>query len=226
MANVCKICTHPQRLEIDRALVSGQSKATIARTFGVSECSLSNHAANHLSRQLVTAYEARSANENLDLMNRIDKMINNAETIFQRNFDEKKDYLALQALNSQKGIIELLAKISAYLHQSRVMELEARKNEENQAINERIKKLPTCELNLLGDIQSKLAGELPLEKRLLPKEFYADEADNLSITLTVPKSKLPEGAEDKIINVRTDGDGGTTTFTPSKVVDGFVNVIG
>ena len=47
--------------------------------------------------------------------------------IFHRNFDEKKDVLALKALAEQRSILELLAKISHTLHQNKITELENEK---------------------------------------------------------------------------------------------------
>ena len=41
MGQDCRICSHNKRLEIDRALVSGKSKASIAKQFGILEASLS-----------------------------------------------------------------------------------------------------------------------------------------------------------------------------------------
>ncbi len=49
MSQVCRVCSDAKRIEVDRALISGRSKASIAREFGVSEASLSYHAEHYLS---------------------------------------------------------------------------------------------------------------------------------------------------------------------------------
>ena len=59
MSQVCGICTSPNRLEVDRALIAGRSLAGIAREFGVSVDCLSRHKAGHLSRQLLKSAEIR-----------------------------------------------------------------------------------------------------------------------------------------------------------------------
>ena len=43
MARPCSICTHPQRAEIDKEIVSGKSFRTIAGGFDVSESALKRH---------------------------------------------------------------------------------------------------------------------------------------------------------------------------------------
>ena len=219
MGMACKICNHPKRLEIDRALVEGGNISKIAKEYGVPYNALYRHSQEHLSRQLVKAYEMRSSSENMDLMNRIDKMIDNAQTIFQRNFDKKKDYLALQALNSQKGIIELLAKISAHLHQSRAMELEASQKEDNYEMKLAIERLPTCELEMLGNLQDKLTGKIKW-KRLLPDRFYKDEEkDYIDVSVSVDKGNDIE--PEKII-VRAPDEGGVVKT--SSIMNNFVDV--
>lgn len=48
MSRSCSICTHSERLEIDRLLLRGDSIAGIARNFAVSEDSLARHRDKHL----------------------------------------------------------------------------------------------------------------------------------------------------------------------------------
>jgi hypothetical protein len=55
----CKICGHKKRLEIDRALLEGQSLRDIAKRTGTTASSLQRHKADHLARSLVKAHEAR-----------------------------------------------------------------------------------------------------------------------------------------------------------------------
>jgi hypothetical protein len=56
----CRVCGYKKRLEIDRALLEGQSLRDIAkRTPGITASSLQRHKAEHLARSLVKAHEAR-----------------------------------------------------------------------------------------------------------------------------------------------------------------------
>jgi len=68
MGQACSICNHERRLEIDRAIVQGQSYNSIARRFGADSNSIAHHSRTHLSRQLVQAYEQKSMAENMDLL--------------------------------------------------------------------------------------------------------------------------------------------------------------
>jgi hypothetical protein len=56
----CRVCGHRKRLEIDRALLEGQSLRGIARrTTGLSASSLQRHKADHLVPSLVKVYQAK-----------------------------------------------------------------------------------------------------------------------------------------------------------------------
>jgi hypothetical protein len=125
MPQACFICNHPDRIAIDRQLVGPRSKASISRQFSVSLDSLNNHETHHLSRQLVQAIAKRELAESMDLLARIDRILERAELIFQRNYDRKRDVTALKALAEQRNTIELLAKIAAYMHEARAEELRA-----------------------------------------------------------------------------------------------------
>src|SRR5215469_191686 len=59
MPMTCKVCGHKKRLEIDRALIEGQSLRDIAKRTGTTASSLQPHKAEHLARDLVKAHEAR-----------------------------------------------------------------------------------------------------------------------------------------------------------------------
>ena len=59
MPMTCKVCGNKKRLEIDRALLEGQSLRDIAKRTGTTASSLQRHKADHLARHLVKAHEAR-----------------------------------------------------------------------------------------------------------------------------------------------------------------------
>jgi len=131
MPNVCTICTHPQRLEIDKKIVSGGSTlAEIAKFYSIqSYHALWNHAQLHISRSLAKAAEKSMMIENNELMDIITRILKRTEDIFVRNYDNKRDLLALKALDSQRNTIQLLSNISAQVHAAKMCEIElARKN--------------------------------------------------------------------------------------------------
>lgn len=51
----CSICTNPQRAEIDKALVAGESLRDIAGRFGTSRTTLGRHKNDHLGEQIERA---------------------------------------------------------------------------------------------------------------------------------------------------------------------------
>src|SRR5262245_19357362 len=57
MARPCTICEHPQRAEIDHALVRGESYRNAAVRFGISAPALFRHRATHLPELLAAARE-------------------------------------------------------------------------------------------------------------------------------------------------------------------------
>ena len=59
MPMTCRVCGHKKRLEIDRALIEGQSLRDIARRTGTTASSLQRHKADHLRPSLVKAYQAK-----------------------------------------------------------------------------------------------------------------------------------------------------------------------
>jgi hypothetical protein len=65
---VCRVCSSPDRAEIDRSLVSGTgSDRTIATRFGLSRQSIARHRVNHLPATLVVEDDARRRDDAADL---------------------------------------------------------------------------------------------------------------------------------------------------------------
>ena len=163
MTQVCAICQHTQRLDIDRAIISCKSKASIAREYSVSESSLSNHGKNHLSRQLVQAFEKRDALESMNLLGSIETLLSRTSAILDKAESKKNYGIALKAIREMRGSYELLSKIAFSLHQARLSELElerVRSGETDMAEQEdnekRLKILTNEELDIYFYILKKL----------------------------------------------------------------------
>ncbi len=167
MTQVCQTCNHPNRLEIDRAICRGVSLSQIARKYGVSRDSVGYHAEHHLSRQLAKAWEKKELAEGMDLLGRIEGILSKAETIFNRNYAKQKDGMALKALAEQRCTIELLAKIAAYMHETRAMELDAsqgnyearRRQEEKEFVSMALDRLNEAEADLWVALLEKIHGQ-------------------------------------------------------------------
>ena len=129
----CTICNHPQRVEIDKALVAGTTYREIAQRFGVSRDALYRHRKNgHIEEQIVKAAKkkeiqqakevqaailAQEAQEVADaqtILDEVSRLKDRALTILDRAETEGTRE-ACMALREVRGIVELLAKISGEL---------------------------------------------------------------------------------------------------------------
>lgn len=153
---------------MERAYLQGKSIASIARDFNVSEESLRHHLQNNLSRQLVKAFEQKELTSSMNLLGEIDQIIAYTKDIFKRNYDKKADVTALKALDSQRSTLELLSRISMYLHQTKLLDLQNSQadsqKEQDEKFSDRLKILTYPELEMLYKIQDKLNRQ---DKRLI-----------------------------------------------------------
>ena len=200
MAMACTICNHDKRIEIDRMIVQGISLAKIAKKYDVPYQSLYNHSQNHLTRQLVTAMAKKELTESMDLLARIEDILSKAKNIFDRNYEKGKDSLALKALSEQRSTIELLAKIAAFLHESRAMELQAnnRDEEKEQEYKKQLVCLSSDELVIFRSILAKMKSGDPDRRIRIPytyigrKERHQDRADYEKEEYVTPEDEIPE----------------------------------
>jgi hypothetical protein len=123
MGQSCKICNDSRRISLDREICAGKDIKNLAKSYNVPYHSLYYHSQHHVTRQLATAMQQKEMTESFDLLHKIDKILSRTEKIFQRNFDKGKDTVALKALRESRGTLELLAKISVFMHQTRADEL-------------------------------------------------------------------------------------------------------
>ena len=91
MAQICKICSHPDRLKIDQAIVSGTSLKEISRRFNVTYDSLYRHAQDHLTRQLTKAWQIKSLHEDNKLIDKIAESTSVFTTDNRENFIKYKN---------------------------------------------------------------------------------------------------------------------------------------
>jgi hypothetical protein len=180
MGNICVCCNHPKRLQIDRDVIQGLSNSVIAKKYGLANPDLvARHAKSHLSKQLVTAWEAKELDESMDLLGSIDKMLRRCERIFKRSYKQEKDLVALKALGEQRQTFQLLSNISFQLHQARLAELEIAQREdgthefqETEQFYEEVAEILTDhELMLLSKLLEKIEtrdSDIDVIKEYLP----------------------------------------------------------
>ncbi len=177
MPDRCDLCKHKDRLEMERAYLQGEAYLKISKTYNVPYHAVRNHMQNHLTRQIVQAYERKRLDESFDILNRIDNILSKTETIFERNYDQKRDGMALKAIGEQRNILELLSKISYALHQEKQLEQDADAQddleEKEQEVNKALDKLNTNEVQMLFHLQMKMQGETT--KTIIHPDWNIDE---------------------------------------------------
>lgn len=211
MPQVCQICNNPNRLAIDREIVAGKSKSAIALKFGVAAHSVSYHAENHLSRQLTQAWSRKSGVEAMGLMADIESLVGKARMIFDRNFEKNTasgDQTALKALDSERGTFELLVKIAALYHETKLLEL---RNDQQQFEEERtaetqemLARLTDGEIELLYYLEMRMSGQ-EIPEHMVPEVFK----EPVKETMPLPRKPLPAPEKpivDEPASVNVSGD--------------------
>ena len=94
----CKICSHPQRAEIEKMLLEGATYEEISKKFGVSTGTISKHFRNHMPRLILDEEELKQLYEKhrvkqIDLTEELLKQIDRLEDLYQKlaKLDEKFD---------------------------------------------------------------------------------------------------------------------------------------
>jgi len=117
----CKICSRPDRAEIDQILAEGRmSNRTLATKCGVSEAAVRRHKENHLPALLAKAEEAKEVARADDLLSQVQNL--QARTLAILQTAEAQDDLrtALAAIREARGNLELLGKLAGQLHDQEV----------------------------------------------------------------------------------------------------------
>jgi len=111
MTRVCTVCAHPQRPEIDKALIAGGSFRGVSRTFSVSEDALFRHRQEHVAVTLAQAQQQEDVRNAIDVYAQL-RAINAATLSVLKEAREARDGdLALKAIDRVQKQIELQAKL-------------------------------------------------------------------------------------------------------------------
>jgi len=118
MARVCTVCAHAERDAIDRALVAGESCASLAARYGtIGRMALARHKAAHLPALLAKAQEAEVAARGDSLLDQLEGLCAEAHRIKDKA-ERAADYrTALSGIRELVRIVELMAKVRGELAQ-------------------------------------------------------------------------------------------------------------
>jgi hypothetical protein len=111
----CTCCILENRAELDAAIVAGESVRSIGRRFGVSPWAVSRHHNRHLSPALAGVQIPAGAEGRASLVDRIEVLIGNAETMFAAAALAGQGAQALAVLKELRSQLELLGKADGSL---------------------------------------------------------------------------------------------------------------
>ena len=125
----CSVCNHPDRNEIDKALVTrSTSYRNISERFGVSVGALSRHKTNHLPRLVQAAEaceEAQAVTSGAALIDELDRLLERALAILEAAEGSGQLRVALQAIREARETIKICADLAVTAElEERVEELE------------------------------------------------------------------------------------------------------
>lgn len=155
MGQVCRICVHPQRLKIDKRLVSGANITAIAREFGLPYHTLARHRKKHLTRQLVKANELKELKNIRNLAKIMDEGLGDVVDIKDIALKDEKYKLALKALGELRNYSETFVRIEQLINTERDKQNAEAKRRQIEAL----KQLPSYELQQFSRILSNLEGD-------------------------------------------------------------------
>ena len=119
MARKCTVCAHPQREELDQALVSGQSTSEIIARYStvctIGRMALQRHKERHLPQTLILSKDAEEVSRSDQLLEKLAKLEQNTLQIGEKAEKGGDWRTALAAIKDQIRIVELQAKIQGVL---------------------------------------------------------------------------------------------------------------
>ncbi len=123
MPRTCRVCEHPKREEIDRALVAGDANTKLSSVLAVSEQALRRHKGSHLPAKLVMAEAATEVAQADNLLDQVRDLQRRALDILDRAEQTGELRTALSAIREARGNLELLAKLLGELDERPVVNL-------------------------------------------------------------------------------------------------------
>ena len=150
MPRMCEICSHVNRLDIDRAILSGVSKAEISRAHGVSYASLLNHRA-HVSRQMLKSVEIRELSQSRTLATELHELVTRTKKILTDAENRDQPHLSLKAIGELRTILLGMAGLALQLKED---ERQDRAADQRTEIDQ-LKSLPRMELEILNELIQK-----------------------------------------------------------------------
>lgn len=114
MPRKCTVCEHPERTEIEKALVGADSFRVIAKRHGVSTGALGRHKESHLPAKLLKAQKLREQAEAGDLFASLQEIQMETREVLEI-MRGKNHVMVLKAIARMEKQLELQAKLLGHL---------------------------------------------------------------------------------------------------------------
>jgi len=118
MPNICTVCRHPRRSEIDKELVAGEPLRVLAKRTGTSVGALFRHRRDHIPAALAKAKDASEKVEARTLFERLHTLSHETRTILREARESGNHGLALNAIGRAEKQLELEARLLGELNES------------------------------------------------------------------------------------------------------------
>src|SRR2546426_6646485 len=118
MPQICSICQHESRAEIDQALLAGEPLRSIAQRTGTSATSLHRHRNGHLPTALVKAKQVADEVQAETLWQRLKAINSETAAILAEARQSQNHVIALQAIARVERQVELEARLLGELNES------------------------------------------------------------------------------------------------------------
>ncbi|GMA27051.1 hypothetical protein [Arenivirga flava] len=107
MARSCIVCTHPERVAVDAALVAGETQAAVASTYSLPPSSVSRHFRGHLDTALV-GFSGNEAGEGLSLIDRLVRSLGDLEAVRRQALTSGNSGHVIRAAAASNALIQTL----------------------------------------------------------------------------------------------------------------------
>jgi len=124
MPRVCTICSHPNKADIDKALLSGESFRNLSERFGTSTSALFRHKQEHLPVSMIKAQQVQEMTYGESLVGEMQNLIARTEGILREAERVGDLRLALDAIKQSRANLEMMAKLAIVQQRSEVLPAE------------------------------------------------------------------------------------------------------
>jgi hypothetical protein len=118
MTQVCRVCSHPKRKEIEREILAGGVLSAIARKYGVGRDSVWRHKENHIGTEIARQVRRSDQIHATKLLGDLEGLVDSARTILRKAEEDGHSGTALKAIKEVRSTLVALAQISHAMWES------------------------------------------------------------------------------------------------------------